>query len=58
MFWQKMWGQLLGCPLLASGLLGDKHMHNIRVLVRTKDLHGLSLPVRVAGTRICWTGAG
>jgi len=33
------WGQLPGCPLLVAGLLGNKRMHNIRVLLHNKDLY-------------------
>jgi len=31
-------GQLPSCPFLVASLLGDKHMLNIKMLVRTNDL--------------------
>jgi len=41
---KKLVGQLPSFPFLVSGLLGDKYMLNIMVLVCTNDLRGLRIP--------------
>jgi len=35
--------KLPSCPFLIAGLLGDKRMFSIKVLVRTNDLRGMWL---------------
>jgi len=43
-FEKKLMRQLPSFPFLVSGLLGDKYMLNIKVLVHTNDLRGLRDP--------------
>ena len=52
-------GKLPSCPFLVAGLLDDKRMLIIKVLVRANDLSGVGYPARIAasGGFAGWLGA-